>query len=81
MRQKIVSIDQRPALLLPCSLLRALGLAEGSGVELRLDAARSRLEIRPLAAPHASPAARRFAQRVEEFIDRHRRALQRLGGS
>jgi len=77
-RQKIVSIERRPALLLPRPLLRALGLSEGSAVELRLDTERARIEIAPVVSPHASPEARRFAGRVEEFIERHRRALERL---
>lgn len=59
-------------------MLRDLGLSEGSVVEVRLDRKDGRIEIVPVAGALASAQARRFMERVDRFIERHRRTLERL---
>lgn len=78
MRQKILSVGRRPAVFLPRQMVRDLGLREGSAVEVRLDPRSARIEIVPVAEPAASAEARRFMERVDAFIERHRRTLERL---
>ncbi len=78
MKQKIVSIGRRPAVVLPRSLLRELGVSEGSAVDVRLDTSRGRIEITAVAEPLLKAEVRRFVTQVDRFIERHRRTLERL---
>ena len=78
MKQKIVSIGRRPAVVLPRSLLRELGVDEGSAVDVRLDTGRGRIEITAVAEPLLKAEVRRFVTQVDRFIERHRRTLERL---
>jgi len=78
MRQKILAVGRRPAVLLPRLMLRQLGLREGAEVEVRMDSRGARIEIMPVAGPQASAETRRFMERADSFIERHRRTLERL---
>ena len=77
-KQRILSFGGRLAIPLSRPILRELGLAEGSIVEVRLDVKGRRIEMTPIAEPRARAEVRQFVHRVDDFIARHKRALERL---
>jgi hypothetical protein len=77
-KQRIHFTGRRASILLSPHLLRQIGVGEGGVVEVRLSDDASHLEVVPVSGPILSAEAKRFAARVDAFIERHRRTLERL---
>lgn len=77
MTRKIFKAGNSLVVSLPKEAIEALGLEEGSQVELDVDAEEGKVVIHPKrhAARGVDPE---FAQQVSEFIEEYRPALEKL---
>jgi len=77
MTRKIFKTGNSLVVSLPREAIEALGVEEGSQVELDIDAEQGRVVIQPRRYP-ARGVDQEFARQVSEFIEEYRPALEKL---
>lgn len=78
MGRKVFKTGNSVVVSLPKDTLDALGLAEGSEVDVELDRQGGRIIIRPTMEPPLPGVDQEFARQVTDFIERYRPALEAL---
>ncbi|MDJ0753514.1 MAG: AbrB/MazE/SpoVT family DNA-binding domain-containing protein [Ardenticatenaceae bacterium] len=77
MKRKVFKVENSLVVSLPKDAIQALGLYEGSEIEVTIDSQGQRLIIEPI-QPEISAIDAPFAEQLEDFINRYRSALEAL---
>lgn len=79
MQRKICAIGNSKGVSLPPDALEKLHLSVGSEVEVKLDAAQTRIIIEPARKrKYPKEIDRQFVSQVNDFIEKYRPALEEL---